>query len=88
MVSHYGVHLVFYKMAMSLLISLLKSKQLFIRIGSVAVARGFKFGLMYWPHTGHMWDKPSSACGCARWFFLKFSNFRPPTDWPVSYELK
>ena len=33
-------------------------------------------------------DKPSSACGCARWFFSGFSRFRPPTDWPVSYELK
>ena len=20
------------------------------------------------PHTGHMWDKPSSAWGCVRWF--------------------
>ena len=20
------------------------------------------------PHTGHMWDKSSSACGCVRWF--------------------
>ena len=20
------------------------------------------------PRTGHMWDKPSSACGCVRWF--------------------
>ena len=30
--------------------------------------------------SGHMWDKPSSACGCARWFFLWFSRFRP-TYW-------
>ena len=32
--------------------------------------------------------KPSSACGCARWFFSGSARFRPPTDWPVSYELK
>ena len=28
-------------------------------------------------HTGHMCDKPSSACGCARRFFFKgFSHYR------------
>ena len=32
------------------------------------------------PRSGHMWDKPSSAFGCARWFFSGFSRFRPPTD--------
>ena len=25
----------------------------------------------------HMWDKPSSACGCVRWFFPGYSGFRP-----------
>ena len=25
----------------------------------------------------HMWDKPSSTCGCARWFFPGYSGFRP-----------
>ena len=27
--------------------------------------------------TSHMWDKPSSACGCVRWFFPGYSGFRP-----------
>ena len=26
--------------------------------------------------------------GCARWSLSGFSRFRPPTDWPVSYNLK
>ena len=38
---------------------------------------------LHWPC-----EKPSSACACARWFFSRFSRFRPPTDWHVSYELK
>ena len=28
------------------------------------------------PDTGHMWDKLSSACGCAMCFFSGFSRFR------------
>ena len=25
----------------------------------------------------HMWDEPTSACGCVRWFFNGYSGFRP-----------
>ena len=32
------------------------------------------------PHTGYMWDKSSSTCGCVRWFFPGYSRFRP-TYW-------
>ena len=32
------------------------------------------------PRTGHIWDKPSSACGCVRYFFPGILPFSPNLD--------
>ena len=40
---------------------------------------------LHWPHV-----RLAKFClrGYVRWFFSGFPHFRPPTDWPFSYELK
>ena len=40
---------------------------------------------LVWVRAPH-WPRETSQVLFARWFFLGFSRFRPPTDWPVSYE--